>query len=235
MSQKWADEQTKYLPLAVKPFPFLQLPGELRLHVYSYHLPRAPYLSLFDKPLPSCNPPRADLRILRTSRQLHNEASKYFYENRKLFIGLTKGHGFEAMDYNGIARVYEITASIPHRTRTLFRHLDIMVGYVGLRADVRRYPEIKPVDDPFRETLALLPNLGTVLISFRPGATTTVAPITDRKAAVLWLIDAIPESITLLWDYTDWRDKAGEDFVSRGMEKRGGVKLGESVARQMQK
>lgn len=65
---------------AVRPFPFLRLPAELRLQVYSYVLPHK------DEPR-SLTPhwgrkvTRPRLTLMRVNHQMHHEVRKYFYEN----------------------------------------------------------------------------------------------------------------------------------------------------------
>ncbi|KAI4664100.1 uncharacterized protein J4E79_003601 [Alternaria viburni] len=71
-----------------KPFPFLRLPAELRLHTYSFLLPPGPRIDL-DPSRQHVTRPR--LNIMRTNRQLHNEVRKLFYGNRRMFIQVGPG------------------------------------------------------------------------------------------------------------------------------------------------
>ncbi|KAI4713836.1 hypothetical protein J4E89_001284 [Alternaria sp. Ai002NY15] len=72
----------------VKPFPFLRLPAELRLHTYSFLLPPGPRI-LLDHSRQHVTRPR--LNIMRTNRQIHNEVRKLFYGSRRMFIQVEPG------------------------------------------------------------------------------------------------------------------------------------------------
>ncbi|KAI4675361.1 uncharacterized protein J4E84_010103 [Alternaria hordeiaustralica] len=71
-----------------KPFPFLRLPAELRLHTYSFLLPPGPRIVL-DPSRQHVTRPR--LNIMRTNRQIHNEVRKLFYGSRRMFIQVEPG------------------------------------------------------------------------------------------------------------------------------------------------
>ncbi|KAG9193512.1 hypothetical protein G6011_03547 [Alternaria panax] len=67
----------------IQPFPFLRLPAELRLHVYSFLLPPERRIVLRPR---SQDVKRPRLNIMRASRQLHDEVTKYFYKNWRLYV-----------------------------------------------------------------------------------------------------------------------------------------------------
>ncbi|KAI4624499.1 hypothetical protein J4E83_004174 [Alternaria metachromatica] len=71
-----------------KPFPFLRLPAELRLHTYSFLLPPGPRI-VIDPSRQHITRPR--LNIMRTNRQIHNEVRKLFYGSRRIFIQVQPG------------------------------------------------------------------------------------------------------------------------------------------------
>ncbi|KAI4705557.1 hypothetical protein J4E81_000440 [Alternaria sp. BMP 2799] len=71
-----------------KPFPFLRLPAELRLHTYSFLLPPGPRI-VIDPSRQHVTRPR--LNIMRTNRQIHNEVRKLFYGSRRMFIQVQPG------------------------------------------------------------------------------------------------------------------------------------------------
>ncbi|KAF2878007.1 hypothetical protein BDV95DRAFT_8308 [Massariosphaeria phaeospora] len=216
----------------VKPFPLLRLPAELRLHVYAQRLPREPHLSLFDQPNRAYKPPRLDLTILRTCHQLHDEVTKYLYRDRTLFVKAVTG-GKDMVSSAHITQNYESVAAMAPTTRLYFKTLEIQVDYQASR-DVcgPRFPHALPSYDPFADTFKLLPALETVVVSFPPHGPnpSTKYRYAKRKEPVAWLIEHIPDSLQLRWDFTHWHDEAGEQMVADRMASRGGLQHGASVS-----
>ncbi|KAF2730891.1 hypothetical protein EJ04DRAFT_29157 [Polyplosphaeria fusca] len=73
------------LETQVEPFPFFRLPAELRLHVYDHVLPRGTHFSLEGQPALYKAPSRT-VGLLRLSKDMHAEATKYLYEKHTLFM-----------------------------------------------------------------------------------------------------------------------------------------------------
>ncbi|KAF1840245.1 uncharacterized protein K460DRAFT_371451 [Cucurbitaria berberidis CBS 394.84] len=213
----------------VKPFPFLQLPAELRLHVYSHLLPRKPYISL--PSLPQLND-RAPLRldIMRASNQLHNEVAKYWYEKRTLFMVV-------ARDVPKYMSQYDKTlARMPPQTRQLFNKIEIQVGYDATHSFApSRYTEIRSFSDCMRHILALIPNLDVAVISFQDTGY-TLAPtfhITKGTTEIAqWLVKIIPRSVQIHWDVIPSipsSHRVEDQPMWQAVQSRGLIKTGESV------
>ncbi|KAF2676354.1 hypothetical protein K458DRAFT_183571 [Lentithecium fluviatile CBS 122367] len=199
---------------AVKPFPLLELPAELRLQIYSHLLPRANYLSLFGQPSRASRPPRLNLvDILRTSHQLHGEVTEYFYNNQTLLMKVVcPGPKRTCEDY--WQRSHDTLAGMNPRTRQLFKQLEIQMDL--LLAAHPAYPGLPEstfyrgvIESPiFAAMLKMLPNLEAVIISFssnvRMGAARRDRADLWVRDALHWLIGQIPESLQLRWDFYCW-------------------------------
>jgi hypothetical protein len=153
------------------------------------------------------HPPRICLDIMRTNRQLHAEVTKHFYENRTLHLQVGRDEDDVLMRHALMLEHYETLAVMAPRTRALFTSLDISIQPLSpgsaAQAPVRRYPHIVPVADPMRRSLALLPNLATVVISLanlnsRPRRQRGI--VADHRIRTLkWLLQCIPSNIQVSW------------------------------------
>ncbi|KAK6510455.1 hypothetical protein TWF506_009562 [Arthrobotrys conoides] len=66
------------------PFPFLSLPRELRDEIYSYFLLFDPPKELFTIPVPLPDWPFLDISLFYLNKQIHDEATEFFY-SRNIF------------------------------------------------------------------------------------------------------------------------------------------------------
>lgn len=221
---------------AVKPFPFLQLPAELRLQVYAYLLPRQPHLALIYQPHHHHKPQRIRLDMMRANHQLHHEIAKHMYENRTLFLIIARDKASQTLSNEYISRFYEIIATMHPPTRHLFTTLEIQIGYLsGQAATAKRHANVPAVLDPMHHIFALLPRLHTLVVSFGPLPfipSDTYRIVRERLETVDWLIDCVPEAIDVRWDLTrafTARFKADEQPLRKLIAKRGTVQMGGSV------
>ena len=235
---------------AVKPFPFLRLPAELRLQVYSYIVPRDGFISLSGQTVYSLccgtfgdhyKTPAADLTSLRVSRQIYTEVRKYFFDNRTLLVKTTRDNG--QMELSTLAQCYKKVARMRGETRAGFKRLEIMVDYHS-PASAHGTISVDGIErSPLREMMDLLANLDVVLVSF-PDRLTKGAmansraalwlrrvPAKDGRRELEWLVDQIPETMALQWDFTDFDDAPCIKAIAKKMERRGGeIKFGKSLA-----
>lgn len=69
-----------------KPFPFLSLPSELRLKIYAYYFDDESAEKVLDLAPDNYKRYHKKLGLMRVSRQLHDEATHYFYSTRTFRI-----------------------------------------------------------------------------------------------------------------------------------------------------
>lgn len=120
---------------------------------------------------------------------------------------------------------------MPPYLRRYFQKLEIQVDYTYGHWEVEDGKD--DAENILNALLTLLPELKSMLISFPPhgSSSNSTREYTDRKNAVLWLLNHTPPPVQLLWDFTDWHDSDGVGMVTEIMNKRGGVQLGSSVCR----
>lgn len=189
----------------VKPFPFLSLPAELAIQIYSHILPREPHIALLYQPTREHKPPRVRLDIMSTNKQLHGEVSKYFYEKRTLFMLLARDKNSQMLSNEYMSRYYETLAVMNFETRSLFTRLEVMVAHFSEQTfRPRQYQLVKSVVDPMQQIVELLPNLATVVIALGP---TPVRPIQalvrvvqQRNETLEWFLKYVPPHIEILWE-----------------------------------
>lgn len=225
---------------SIRPFPFLDLPAELRLLTYTFLLPREPHLALLHQPHREHKTPRIRLDILRVSRQVHDETVKYFYEKRTLFLVAARDKASLTLSNHYLSRFYETVAAMNPRTRQLFRKLEIQIAYLsGQSTTLKAYPSVSFVADPMRDLFRLLPQLDTLVIAFGPNpfiAGENWGVIREKLETVYWLIECIPPAIRVQWDLTrafTTRFKVDERPLRRIVAKRGTVRMGESLSTQL--
>jgi hypothetical protein len=171
---------------------------------------------------------------MRTNRQLHAEVTKHFYENRTLRLQVGRDEDDALLSHALMLEHYETLAVMRPQTRALFTSLDICIQPLSPRAatqvPVRRYPRIVPVVDPMRSSLALLPNLATVVLSLanlnsRPWRQRGV--IAEQRIRTLkWLLECIPSNVQVVWTpLTAPSDDAAQDVKTcwRIMKEKGAL------------
>jgi hypothetical protein len=241
------DDSYSALEDRVKPFPFLRLPAELALLVYSYLLPREQHIALVEQPMLGYRPPRVRLDIMRTSQQMHREVAKYFYENRTLFMATGRLKNSPMLSNEYLSRYYETLAIMNPQTRRFFTRFDIKVVHQTEQTlPPRRYQLVPSVADPMQHVFDLLPNLSTVVLSlgptpFRPLVWLRVA--TQRDDTLESLLDHIPQHVEILWDKSTApalegklgrSGKSDESRLWRMMNDRGSFIHGESMTARLE-
>jgi hypothetical protein len=217
------------------------LPAELALQIYSHILPREPHIALLYQPTREHKPPRVRLDIMSTNKQLHSEVTKYFYENRTLFMLLARDENSQMLSDEYISRYYETLAVMNSGTRSLFTKLEVMVAHFSEQTfKPRQYQLVKSVADPMKQIFALLPNLASVVITLghtpaRPmQALLHVAQ--QRNETLQWFLKYIPPHIEILWEQDTipepevWGSPQLMDIV----DDRGSIMRGESVTARLE-
>jgi hypothetical protein len=142
---------------------------------------------------------------MRTNKQIHREVTKYFYENRVLFMLAARDKSSQMLSNEYMSRYYETLAVMSPQTRRLFTKVEVMVAHFSEQTFTpRRYQHVPSVADPMQHALALLPNLATVVISLGP---TPLRPLKalmrvalQRNQTLEWLLAYIPGHVEILWD-----------------------------------
>ncbi|KAF3279535.1 hypothetical protein TWF970_004086 [Orbilia oligospora] len=88
--KKMLSRQTSSPSLPIdKPFPFLSLPRELRDEIYSYFLLFDLPVEVFSIPAPLPDWPSLDISLFFLNKQVHDEASEFFYSRNTFPVHLT--------------------------------------------------------------------------------------------------------------------------------------------------
>ena len=192
----------------MKPFPFLQLPAELRLNVYSHLLPREAHLAIVDQPLRDHKPPRISLSFMRTSRRIHDEVAKYFYERRTLFMIVVRDEGEPTLCDEFLSRYHETVAMMRPQTRQLFVDMEIQLGgdikLGGHREAISSRPRRCGTKSPgarpmMRHIFSLLPNLSTVTFSFLQSPRVFIRGCGLREQTLEWVLHHVPSEAEVRW------------------------------------
>jgi hypothetical protein len=178
---------------------------------------------------------------MRTNKQIHAEVTKYFYENRVLFMLVARDKDSKTLSDEYMSRYGETLAVMSPQTRRLFTKLEIMVAHFSEQTFTpRQYQQVPPGTDPLQYALALLPNLATLVISFGP---TPLRPLRaqvrvamQRNQTLAWLLPYIPGHVEILWDQGTVPapgDRWSESKLIEMMNERGSPTLEVSIAEQV--
>ena len=186
--------------------------------MYSYLYPQGIPFSVSDghQWTRSC-PTQHSLHILRASHQLNNEISKYFYDNCIPVVTVNISHC-----YAPSISAYPKKIDLHHRYLP-FKKVELRIV---LNAGRDRSSFLAP-GFVLKLLLAIFREVKTIVISL-VGPETQWAE-TQEVFAFLMYCKAIPDSIELLWDFSHWDYPEGKQQVAEAMEKRGGLKLGQSI------
>ena len=210
----------------VEPFPFLQLPTELRLQVYLHLQPRPNFLSLPERL--SGRPPLTRLQlglvnVLLVSRRVHDEASEHFYRNQTLLVRATCGSpnvpAGPTLHCGGLA-------AMSPRRRQFFKQLEIEVSQSHKALVDPNSEETDPAVH-FVGVLGMLPNIDVIVFSF--GFFFFAMWSHGRPASVLmpyglrYLLDCIPDSLKIRWDFTRLSRQIFREDLEAKLARRGGI------------
>lgn len=120
------------------------------------------------------------------------------------------------------------------RTRLFFHKLEIQMDYLW---DMGMGPqtiflsqEVQPGIQQVLQLLKLLPNLNTVLVAFPMSSQHADRNDNSWFRPICWLIDSIPTTVQMLWDFGDWDKDKIIQAVAEKMEARGGLQRAESIS-----
>jgi hypothetical protein len=175
---------------------------------------------------------------MRTNKQIHKEVTKYFYENRVLFMLVARDKDSKTLSDEYMSRYGETLAVMNPQTRRLFTKLEIMVAFFSEQTFMpRQYQQVPSGTDPMQYVLALLPSLATLVISLGP---TPLRPLPaqvrvamQRNQTLAWLLAYIPGHVEILWDHgtvPTSGDTWKESKLLQMMSERGSPMLGDSIA-----
>ncbi|KAF1963738.1 hypothetical protein CC80DRAFT_487068 [Byssothecium circinans] len=193
------------LDATVAAFPFLNLPAELRLQVYSHLFPRDTPLALAAEPivLPKQQPVKIHLDILRTNHQLHDEVTEHFYAKRTLYITFHRSNpNTSSLCREWAALYYETVATLPPRARAFFHNVIMHTPHMYSpyrKPPQRRYPEIETPENSLKEMFELLPNLSEIQF-VRPRSVPMPAiggtKVDDEmKKVITFVYESVPKNV----------------------------------------
>lgn len=222
---------------AVQPFPFLSLPAELRIRVYSLLVPDRAHVS-WDFLTQGDSPPTHStvhnlLNLVCTSRQIYDEVTHQYYQHKTLLIE-TSGINLGQDQYYRHAVTYAFLAALPPRTRAFFKTLEIRLTS-SFFADMKwktAPPGFGPwPEDSFSAALLLLPNLEAIHFSFAKVLDYRVSNYWRNslhiesvrlESTLNWMIDRIPNHVQLRWSFLSWQLDRLSDELKMKVESRGG-------------
>jgi len=173
------------------------------------------------------------MNILLTSRLLHDEASEHFYENQTLLVRIRySGRKRPCVQSTNHGRL----APMNPRTCKFFKRLEITVEVYPKPYPLNREGVFVCPQDAIVELLSMLPNVETVVFSFNNSFTRAWqdrVPENDQIVDALhWLIDRIPSSIELRWDFTYWSEERLGGVLKEKLARRGSLHTCKSVTRE---
>ncbi|KAJ8110661.1 hypothetical protein OPT61_g6547 [Boeremia exigua] len=247
-------EKINAITSLVPPFRLLDLPTELRLYLYTYILPRQPYLTLLNIEPRRHAIPRFDLAALRTCQQIHDELIDHFYKDQVLVMNV---YDLEESSWAFVVtspRDRLIALNMRRETRSCFKRLEIRMLDIGDPRTDRKgsYWEAMETDvwdsDPyFTETLQAFPNLETATVSFEileNNLRYWGGWFLSLGRSARFMYESVPKHIQLRWDFRPTSDPSLQELaeekeaimwnlkevVAEEEAKRGGtVQLGKSV------
>lgn len=216
----------------VKPFPFLRLPAELRLHVYDYLLPHSNYIHMSSRKYPKGDKSLPEnLGVMRVSKNIHDEVAKHCFDQRILLfkacripqIGTTR----ECFTTQTAEDYAERIMSIGPMVKRRLTRLEIQVlpteesHHQSLRDSSMLADKI-----PLRQICKALPNLESILFSYPKPDPKSFALFQAMGARVLhnkedspynhnrrvtleWIHEQMwlpKRGLRILWDLTYFRD-----------------------------
>ena len=218
--------------ILVNPFPFLQLPYELRLNIYDHLLTKKQCLALNPSAIPGAGRQKLDLSLLRVSSQIHKEGSRVLYGSNTFFL---KASG------DGREEAIGVAYSMGKHNRALIKKLEVQVY---AHSESGQKPSTLPTSPTspharelrlargssvLRAVADLLPKLEILTFLFAPEICTNaslggevIQRIIERSVS-----DA-PEANFAGWDLSFVRDPMIEEMLTEFMESRGGFRKVES-------
>ena len=191
--------------VTVKPFPFSQLPTELRLDVYSLIIPCEPFVRVRarsaweDERLPE------DLNIVRVSKAIHQEAMVNCLNKSTMLLEARSYPDTVVYDRFGTKDPLEQQAahvmSMSANIRRNFTAVEIQIGSRSgcLQGGSERDRVNGP---PLQRILTALPNVAVVVISFQEFRGTVSTEVTTLG----WLRVLLPHrELRIAWDLTHYR------------------------------
>ena len=191
--------------VTVKPFPFTQLPTELRLDVYSLIFPCEPFVRVRarsaweDERLPE------DLNIVRVSKTIHQEAMMNCLNKSTMLLEARSYPDTVVYDSSGTKDPLEQQAahvmSMSANIRRNFTAVEIQIGPRSgyLQGGTERDGVNGP---PLQRILTALPNVAVVVISFQEFRGTVSTEVTTLG----WLRVLLPHrELRIAWDLTHYR------------------------------
>jgi hypothetical protein len=177
--------------------------------------------------------------IMRTSRQMHKEVTKYFYENRSLFMIVARDKHSQMLSREYASRYYETLATMSPETRALFTQLEVDIAHFSEQTFAsRRSHHVPSVTDPMQHIFDLLPHLKTIVVvlGVAPARPTKAVErvIAQRNETLRWLLEYVPPNVDILWERASLpKFDTGAAELQSMIEARGSFIDGESITMQL--
>ncbi|KAF1347274.1 hypothetical protein EJ07DRAFT_143263, partial [Lizonia empirigonia] len=164
----------------LQPFPFLELPAELRLQVYDHLIPPLPYIPMSSRTHPKPGTLPTLPTNLRVNKQIHAEVNNHCFTRPTLLLQASRAsalpetaHHFTHAYSAAYADRYPRIGATPLGRRITTLKVQILPSEETTR-DARHRPPPWTKSVPLRAICAALPNLHTILFSYpAPRASTT--------------------------------------------------------------
>ena len=221
----------------VKPFPFLRLPAELRLHVYNYLVPHSNYIHISSRKYPKGDrslPER--LGIMRVSKTIHDEVAKHCFDQCILLfkacripqIGTTRECFTTQTAEDYAQRIMSISPAVKRRLTRLeiqvlpteesrqqsLRDSFMLADKTSLRQICDSLPNLEsilfsyPKPDP--KSFALFQAMGARVLRYKEDSPYNH----NRKVTLEWIREQMwlpVGGLHILWDLTYFRDSVKDE------------------------
>lgn len=208
------------LEAQVAPFPFLQLPAELRLQVYSYVLPEHPR-GIFPPWCRKSNGRR--LALMRANKQMHSEVRKHYYENVNFLVAIVFKLENASLYEDNTTYLRHIIESMDPNIFPLIKQLSVRINGFTVQESLRT----GPIPPPFalKYIFDTFTGLERLTITFGTAPRSNMWTGHDQESIQRKYMDQmktrfinyIPPSIKVSWSHEDAARFFNSDMVEKSL------------------
>lgn len=194
----------------------MDLPAELRLHIYDHLVPNKSFVQLYRRhPSSYLLSGRLPiyLDIMRTSRAIYAETTKHFSGKPTLLMDVARplAHSIKYIPRRLPHREQEYAERVSHMSHEVKRHFT-RLEFKVTPVQTLYYDQKVPNCGLLPQICAALPNLSEVVISFNHMRRLSMDAryLDSQRATIEWLRTQLPEGLRIAWDLT-WFGEQDQD------------------------